>query len=231
MKKSALFTLLTCFVLIPLTLYLGTRMTGRAYYFTSTLIIIEILIPFFLTFESRKPQARELVVLAVLCALAVASRVAIPLPHFKPVFAFIMIAGIAFGPQSGFLVGAMTAFASNFFASQGPWTPWQMMAYGVAGLLAGFVFRNRRIPRKPVVLAVFGFIAMVSVVGVLLDTCTVFSSLPVFKWSSVLIILSTGLPINITHGISTAVTMVLFSKPLLQILDRIKIKYGMMEAS
>ena len=231
MKKSALFTLLTCFVLIPLTLYLGTRMTGRWYYFTSTLIIIEILIPFFLTFESRRPQARELVVLAVLCALAVASRVAIPLPHFKPVFAFIMIAGITFGPQSGFLVGAMSAFASNFFASQGPWTPWQMMAYGVAGLLAGFIWKHRWLPRKPVVLAVFGFFATTFIVGVLLDTCTVFTSLTTFKWASVLIILANGFPINLSHGISTAVTMILFSKPLLQILDRIKIKYGMMDAS
>ena len=231
MKKSALFTLLTCFVLIPLTLYLGTRMTGRWYYFTSTLIIIEILIPFFLTFESRKPQARELVVLAVLCALAVASRVAIPIPNFKPIFAIIMISGIAFGPQSGFLVGAMSAFASNFFASQGPWTPWQMMAYGIAGLLAGSIWKHRRLPRKPVVLAVFGFFFTVCVVGILLDCCTVFTSLTTFKWSSVLLILANGFPINLSHGISTAVTMILFSKPLLQILDRIKIKYGMMEAS
>ena len=218
-------------MLIPLTLFLGTWMTGRWYYFTSTLIIIEILIPFFLTFESRKPQARELVVLAVLCALAVASRVAIPIPNFKPIFAIIMISGIAFGPQSGFLVGAMSAFASNFFASQGPWTPWQMMAYGVAGLLAGFVWKHHWLPRKPVVLAVFGFLATVGVVGVLLDTCTVFTSLTTFKWSSVLFILANGFPINLSHGISTAVTMLLFSKPLLQILDRIQIKYGMMEAS
>lgn len=226
MKKRTIITLLTVLVLIPLTLYLGTKLSGQSYYLTATLIIIETLIPFFVAFESRKPQARELVILAVLCTLAVASRVAVPIPHFKPVFGVIMISGLAFGPQSGFLVGAMSAFASNFFASQGPWTPWQMLAYGAAGLLAGAL----HLPRKPWLLAVFGFVSCVSVVGVLLDCSTVFTSLTTFKWSSVLFILAQGLPINVSHGISTAITMLLFSRPLLSILDRIKLKYGMMDA-
>ena len=225
MKKTTLFTLLTMLVLIPLTLFLGTKLPGRSYYVTSTLIIFEVMIPFFLAFESRKPQARELVILAVLCALAVASRVAMPIPHFKPVFGMIMIAGMAFGPQSGFLVGAMSAFASNFFASQGPWTPWQMLAYGAAGMLAGLF----RLPRKPWLLALFGFLSCISIVGVLLDCSTVFTSLTVFKWSSVLFILAQGFPINLSHGISTAITLLLFGRPMLSILDRIKRKYGIME--
>ena len=229
MKKSTLFTWLTMLVLIPATLFLGSRIPGRWYYFTSTLIIFEILLPFFFCFEQRKPQARELVVLAVMCALAVASRVAVPLPNFKPIFAVIMLTGIAFGPQSGFLVGAMSAFASNFFAAQGPWTPWQMMAYGVAGLVAGVAFYKTPLPRKPLVLAIFGFLAQLTVVGLLLDCCTIFTSLTVLKWSSVLIILTQGFPVNLSHSICTAVTMLLFSKPLLQILSRIQRKYGMME--
>lgn len=231
MKRSTIFTLLTVFILIPLTLYFGSRMTGRWYYFTSTLIIIEILIPFFLTFESRKPQARELVILAVICALAVVSRVAIPIPHFKPVFAVIMISGMAFGPQSGFLVGAISAFASNFFVSQGPWTPWQMMAYGVAGLIGGVVMNRRWCRQRPVLLAVLGFVFQVTVVGILLDCSTIFTSLTTFKWSSVLFILAQGLPMNISNGVCTAVTLLLFSKPLLSMLDRIKLKYGIMECT
>jgi hypothetical protein len=94
------------FLLIPGTLFLGTRLTGRWYYLTSTLLIIETMIPFFLAFESRKPQARELVTIAVMCALAVASRVVIPFPNFKPIIAIVMITGIAFGAQTGFLTGA-----------------------------------------------------------------------------------------------------------------------------
>ncbi|MBQ8238556.1 MAG: ECF transporter S component [Oscillospiraceae bacterium] len=228
MKKTTLFTLLTAFVLIPATVLLGSRLPGRWYYLTSTLVIIEILIPFFLAFESRRPQARELVLLAVLCALAAASRAVVPLPNFKPIFGVIMIAGMAFGSQAGFLVGAVSAFASNFIlGGQGPWTPWQMMAYGVAGLLAGAVTRRGWLPKKPWVLAAFGFIAMVTVVGLLLDCCTIFTSLTTIKWSSVLLVLSIGLRTNISHGIATAVTLLLFAKPLLEKLDRVKLKYGL----
>ena len=103
MKKSHIATLLIFLLIIPATLYFGLRLTGRAYYLTSTLVIIEIIIPFLLAFESRKPQARELVVIAVLSALAVAARVVIPIPNFKAIFAIIMLSGMAFGPEAGFL--------------------------------------------------------------------------------------------------------------------------------
>lgn len=142
MKKSRIATLIVFFVLIPLTLIVGSRLSGRAFYVTSTLVIVELLIPFFLAFEGRRPQARELVVLAVMCALAVAGRVAIPIPSFKAIFGIIMIAGIAFGPESGFLVGAISALASNFFYSQGPYTPWQMMAYGAGRDAGGLCVRR-----------------------------------------------------------------------------------------
>lgn len=228
MKKSNIGILLVFLVLIPLTLYLGMRLPGRAYYLTSTLIVIEILIPFFLAFEGRRPQARELVVLAVLCALSVAAR-AIPIPHFKPMFAVIMLSGIAFGPEAGFLVGAVGAFASNFLYGQGPYTPWQMMAYGAGGLLAGFVFQSKKVPRKPAVLAVFGFFAVMAVVGPLLDTCSVFLMLSEITWPGALAIYASGLPVNFSQAVCTVLTMLLFGRPLLEKLDRMKLKYGMME--
>ncbi len=143
-------------LVIPLTLFLCMRLPGRGYYITSTLVIVELLVPFLLAFESRRPQARELVVIAVLSALAVAARVVIPLPHFKAI-AVIMLSGIAFGPEAGFMVGAVSALASNFFYGQGAYTPWQMFAYGAGGMLAGFLFAKNRLPKKPVVMGVFGF--------------------------------------------------------------------------
>ena len=175
------------------------------------------------------PQARELVVIAVLCALAVASRAAfIMVPHFKPMTAIIMISAIAFGPQTGFLVGAVSAFASNFIFGQGPWTPWQMMAYGIGGLLAGVVYRKGWLTRKPLWLAFFGLFAVALVVGPLLDCCTVFTSLTSFTWASVLFVFGQGVPVNLVHGACTFLTLLLFSKPLLEKLERIQVKYGMM---
>lgn len=64
------------------------------------------------------------------------------LPQFKPVAAIVIISGVAFGGETGFLVGAITAFVSNFFFGQGPWTPWQMFSFGIIGFLAGIMFQK-----------------------------------------------------------------------------------------
>lgn len=231
MKRSTLSNLLLIFVMIPVTLFLGTRIRGRWYYVTCTLMVLEIMIPFFLSFESRKPQARELVLLAVMSAIAVASRVIVMLPYFKPTLAVIMLTGIALGPESGFMAGAITAFASNFFYSQGPWTPWQMMAYGFAGFLAGLLFHKRFRVRNPVFLAVFGFVSILLVVGPLLDCCTVFTVSPHITWKFAARVFAAGIPVNFSHASACAITMLLFSKPLLAKLERILRKYGMMEVS
>ncbi len=227
MRKSTISSLLLL-LLIPATLYLGTRLSGRMYYFTSTLIIIETMIPFFLAFETRKPQARELVTLAVMCALAVASRVVVVIPGFKPITAIIMITGIAMGAEAGFMTGAMAAFASNFFFSQGPWTPWQMMAYGAGGFLAGCIFHNRK-HQNPVILTIFGFLAIFLFVGPLLDCCTIFTTGANVTWKYALAVFSAGLVYNLKHATACAITMLLFSKPLLWKLDRLKVKYSMMD--
>ena len=74
--KRAWLTILILLILIPATIWFFRNIGGRTYYLVSLLIIVYTMFPFFLVFEKRKPQARELVVLAVLCALAVASRAA-----------------------------------------------------------------------------------------------------------------------------------------------------------
>lgn len=136
---------------------------GRVYYLASVLIILYTMVPFFLVFEHRKPQARELVVLAVLCAIAVASRAAFKMiDHFKPMTAIIMISGMAFGPEAGFLVGAVSGFSSNFLFGHGPWTPWQMFAFGTAGFLAGALYRLGWLSKKRLPLSLFGFFASFS---------------------------------------------------------------------
>lgn len=229
MKKSHIVMLPIFLLLIPATIYFGLRFSGRAYYVTSTLVMIETLVPFLLAFENRKPQARELVVIAVLSALAVAARVVIPIPNFKAIFAIIMLSGIAFGPETGFLVGAISAFASNFFYGQGPYTPWQMFAYGAGGLLAGFLFAKGRLPRKPVVMGVFGFLTTLLLVGPLLDTCSVFLELSVINVRTAWPRYVSGFWVNLCQGVCTFLTMVIFGNSLLEKLDRVKVQYGMME--
>ena len=229
MKKSNIVTLIIFFLLIPATLFLGTKIPGRSYYITSTLMILELMVPFFMAFEGRKPQARELVVIAVMCAIAIVARTAIPIPHFKAIFAVIMLSGIAFGPEAGFMVGAISAFASNFFYGQGAYTPWQMMAYGAGGMLAGFCFAKGRLPQKPWIMALFGFFATILWVGPLLDCSHIFLMLSAINRDSVLAALISGFPVNLSQAICTVLIMLLFGRPLLDKLDRVKTKYGMME--
>lgn len=234
-KRSALFTLLCLCILIPTTLILGSRLKGRWYYLTSTLIVVEAMIPFFYAFEIRKPKAGELVTVAVLAALAAVSRGAFAfLPHFKPVVGIIMIVGIAFGGEVGFLTGAIAAFASNFFFGQGPFTPWQMMSYGMGGFLAGAVFHRswEKWEKKklfPVALGSFGFLAVLLLVGPLLDICSLFTMSSTLSWDFAIACLSSGFFVNLTHSLSTLLTLLLLGKPLLAKLKRLQSKYGIWE--
>lgn len=229
MKKSHIATLLIFLLAIPATLALGMQLPGRWYFLTSTLVIAEILVPFFLAFEGRRPQARELVIMAVMCALAVAARVVIVLPNFKAIYGVIMIAGIALGPEPGFLVGAVAAFVSNFFRGQGIWTPWQMLAYGASGMLMGFLFRKGKLPRKPLLMGVIGFAIVLCFAGPLLDTCNLFMLSMEMNPQSILAMYGMGFAVNLSQGISTFLVLFLLGKPLLGKLERIRTKYGMDE--
>ena len=226
MKKNRWIVWLICLLAIALTLALGSMLPRSWHYLTSTLMILELLVPFFLAFEGRKPQARELVLIAVLCALAVAGRVAIPIPNFKAIFAIIMITGIAFGPETGFLVGAVSALTSNFFYSQGPFTPWQMLAYGMGGMVFGLLFR--RLPRKPWLMAILGFAGVLLVVCPLLDTCTLVLSPITLNLKNILAVYTVSLPMNLIQAGCTAAILLLLGKPLLEKLHRIQTKYGLL---
>ena len=233
-------SLIIMVVLVPLAVWFFSRF-DRKFYLSALTIIVLTMAAFFLHFESRKPQARELVILAVLSALAVASRAAfIAVPHFKPMLAIVMLTGIAFGPEAGFLCGAIIGFASNFIFGQGPWTPWQMFAYGICGMLAGLFAMWGILKKAPrawrdkgwmdiLGLAVFGFLCILLVVGPLLDTSTFFTMATSYSAAAVRAVYLAGVPVNCIHGTAVALTMLLLGKPLLDRLQRIKIKYGMME--
>ncbi|MDR3149442.1 MAG: ECF transporter S component [Oscillospiraceae bacterium] len=218
-------------LLIPLTIFIGVFYLGdRKYYFISLLIILETMLPFALIFESRKPQARELIVIAVLCAIAVAGRAAFfMLPQFKPVVAVVIIAGVAFGGEAGFLVGALTGFVSNMFFGQGPWTPWQMFAFGIIGFLAGILFRKGLLRRNPVALAIFGGLATFVFYGGIMNSAMVFMYQPSPQLPMFLLSFLQGIPFDLVHGLATVTFLLIISDSMLEKLDRMKVKYGLAE--
>lgn len=230
-KKHIWVSILVICLILPVLLAVSRYFGNRKYYLCSVLLIVLSMVPFLLSFEQRKPQAREIVTLAVMCAIAVASRAAfIMVPHFKPLVGIVMITGMAFGPEAGFLTGALSGFVSNFIFGQGPWTPWQMFAYGIGGFLAGLLAKAGIINgEKKLPAAIFGGVTVLCIVGPILDVCTLFTmSSAITKESAAAIFLS-GLPVNAIHALATFLTLFLLSRPITEKLDRIKIKYGMME--
>ena len=220
-----------CLLAIPLTLWLGLKLGGgRKYLVTSILIVMETMIPFFAAFEGRKPQARELVILSVLSALAIGGRaVFFALPGFKPVATLVILTGVAFGAEAGFLVGAVTMLVSNVLFGQGPWTPWQMFAMGVIGLAAGVLFRKGLLSRDRLSLSVFGGLSIFVIYGGILNPTSVlmFQGTPNLKM--ILTTYVTGLPADAVHALSTVFFLWFLSDTMLEKLDRVKVKYGLNE--
>jgi len=231
LPKRTITAAILIMLCIPLTIYLGMHLLDdRRFYFISMLIMLQTIIPFALIFEGRKPQAREIIIIAVLCAIAVAGRSAFfMLPQFKPVIAVVIIAGVAFGGESGFLVGAMTAFVSNMFFGQGPWTPWQMFAFGIIGFLAGVLFHTGFLRRSPVPLAIFGGLATFIIFGGIMNPASVIIWQPNPTIEMFLLAYFHGLPFDIIHAVSTVFFLLIISRPMLEKLDRIKTKYGLVE--
>lgn len=231
LSKRTLFAAALILLLIPLTLFVGIYyLSGRRYYFIALLILLETMLPFFIVFEGRKPQARELVIIAVLCALGVAGRAAFfMLPQFKPVMAITIIAGVALGAESGFLVGSMTMLISNIMFSQGPWTPWQMFAMGIVGFLAGVLYRKGRLRRSRVSLCVFGALSAVIVYGGIVNPAAALIWSHTLNWETVLAYYITGFPMDCIHAAATWIILWFIAEPMLEKLDRIKSKYGLME--
>lgn len=218
-------------IAIPITIYIGIFYLGdRKYYFISLLILLETMLPFALVFEHRKPQARELVVIAVLCALGVAGRAAfVILPQFKPVVAIVILAAVCLGGETGFLVGAMTGFVSNFFFAQGPWTPWQMFSFGIIGFLAGILFQKGFLRKTRASLCLYGGLSTFLLYGILMDTSAVlmYQAQPTMQalWAAYTL----GIPFNLIHAASTVFFLWFAAAPMIEKLERIKQKYGLLE--
>ena len=231
LSKRTIVASLMILLTIPLTIYLGIQFFDqRQFYLISTLIMLQTMMPFALVFENRKPQAREIVIIAVLCTIAVAGRSAFfMLPQFKPVIAMVIISGVAFGGEAGFLVGAMTFLVSNMFFGQGPWTPWQMFAGGIIGFLAGILFRRGLLSRNPLPLAVFGGFATFIIFGPIMNIYSLLIVQPNPNVGMLMLYLMQGIPFDIIHSVATVTFLILISKPMLEKLDRIKVKYGLVE--
>lgn len=177
--------------------------------------------------EHSKPAPRQLMPTVVLAALAAAGRVIFaPIPDFKPVTAICIIAGVMFGKRSGFMVGALAALASNFFFGQGPWTPWQMYAWGLTGYCAGVLAGRGVFERHPRAVYAWGFFAPL-LYGLLLNGWYVVGFVRPIEPATVLLAYGAGLPFDLVHSAATVVFLLLLYAPWVRKLTRIRDKYAL----
>ncbi len=229
LSKRTVAATVIVLLLVPITLFIGVYyLDGRKYYFISLLMILEMMIPFALVFEGRKPQARELIIIAVLCALGIVGRAAFfMLPSFKPVMAIVIISAVAFGGETGFLVGAMTMLLSNMLFGQGPWTPWQMFTMGLIGYLAGVLYRKGLLRRSRASLTVFGALAAIIIYGGIMNPAAALMWVREINLKILITYYVTGFPVDLVHAFATALFLWFGAEPMLEKLDRIKVKYGL----
>jgi len=293
-KKRTITSALMIFIAVPALLMLSTFLgNGQHYMIISLAVVICCMLPFFLVFEKRKPKAREIVLVAMMSAITVAAHmffhVTVPIQIGT---AMVIIAGIAMGPEAGFLVGALSRFVCNFYMGQGPWTPWQMFcwgllgflagltfsirqsekksdtfhvimgpvicvfaavalayvtylimpgddgtffgwriyAFGALGLLAGVILQRKRMPADRVTLSLFTFLTTVIIYGGILNIASLLTMTGMpgveISFNTLRLMFVSGLPYDLLHAGTAAVCMLLMGRPMIDKIERIKIKYG-----
>lgn len=195
--------------------------TGKGFYLVSLLLIAIGLLPFGILIRRQELGITDIVLVAVMSALTVLSRLAFFMtPGIKPMAAIIIIAGAGLGPETGILVGFIATFASNFLFGQGLFTPWQMYSFALIGLLSGLLFYRKKISRLRA--AVFGGISVLALYGPIMDVATVYIAMENPDTQAILSSLSVGLPFNLLHAGSTVIFLLLMYEPMIKKLHRVK---------
>ncbi|MBR6275166.1 MAG: ATP-binding cassette domain-containing protein [Lachnospiraceae bacterium] len=223
-RLPVLLMLVTVFLLVPATVFFGSVMLdNRKYYFVSLLVMLELLLPAYIIYEARKPGAIEIVVIASMCALTVTGRVIFyMLPTIKPVIALVMMAGLAFGPLDGMIVGASSMLVSNMFFGQGPWTPWQMSVFALIGFLSGLIGRNQKVRDNRVMMCAVGVLMTIVVFGGIMNPASIIMYEPDFNGNMIKTAYMTGFPLDLLTAAFTVIFIWFGLKPVMKRCDRVK---------
>ncbi len=220
LSKKSITLLLASIVILALLIILGSD----NYLLLSFIFLALTLGVYFVKFERSQKTSREIVFIAIICALAVGGRVLFAaLPSVKPELFILILGAIVSGPETGFLMGTIIALTSNMYFGQGAWTPWQMFALGIIGLVSGMI-ANKKIPTW--ILTIWGF-ASGFIMGWIMDIYYIIGFVNPITLKSVGISLAGSFYFDLIHAVFTAALLLLVGKRWIKIFDNYKIKYNL----
>lgn len=219
MKKiSLIITSLIILVLMILTLQKDIQ---NSFALLSTLGVLGILFLSYFYFEKSMLGTKEIAVIATLSAFTALSRIAFaPIPNVKPVTFLVALSGFVFGPYEGFLIGSTSAFLSNIFFGQGPWTPWQMFSWGLVGIISGIWGRKgKRVSalKFSIICFIYGFMF-----DWIMNFWYVLGFVKPITIQSVIMAYMSGLTFDILHGGGSFIFSIIFYDSFIDVLLRYK---------
>ncbi|HEX6586630.1 MAG TPA: prenyltransferase/squalene oxidase repeat-containing protein [Solirubrobacterales bacterium] len=189
------------------------------------LVLAATLIGGFVWYERSRPPTQIVALIAALSAISVAGRIALsPIPNVVPTTDIVLIAGYALGGPPGFAVGALSGLVSNFWLGQGPWTPWQMAGWGMAGLFGAWLSMatRRRVGRV-------GLAAACAVAGIAYGALLDFSLMVTYggeqSLDRFLILSGRGLPFNVAHAAGNAALALVAGPAIVRMLTRYRRRF------
>jgi energy-coupling factor transport system substrate-specific component len=190
----------------------------------SFLILAAVLIGGFAWYERSRPPAQVVALVAVLAALAIAGRIAFAaFPNVKPTTDIVIFAGYALGPAAGFAVGALAALVSNFWFGQGPWTPWQMAAWGLCGILGAALALGARKVGRLTLAAVCGLAAVGY--GAILNFSLIATYGGELSWQRFWIFEGRAVPFEIAHAAGNIAFALLAGPAMVRMLIRFRERF------
>jgi energy-coupling factor transport system substrate-specific component len=189
----------------------------------ATAMVILAILAFFFEFEAAAVSSKEIALIAMLGTISAVARVPFAaIPSVQPCTFLIICSGYVFGPLAGFMVGAVTALVSNFFLGQGPWTPYQMFAWGLAGASAAY-FRRFKFAR--IGLIIFGVI-WGYVYGWIMNTWFWASSAYPLTFKTFFVYQLSSIWFDTFHAVSNALFLGLFGMKTIAILERFQKRFS-----
>lgn len=189
----------------------------------SAVIILAAIWAVFLSYEKQGVNTKEISLIATMATLAAVMRIPFAaIISVQPTTFIVMITGYVFGARAGFMVGAIGAFVSNLFLGQGPWTPWQMLAWGLVGWTMGLLGRKQKGYNYPIFILTAFFWGYIF--GWIMNFWHWLGFIYPLNLKTFLATYIISIPADTLHSVGNVIFTLIFGKTLYTILNRYKAK-------